>query len=102
MALTKGASMCKRLPAVWGLFIVLSVVGGSAEPAGKVLKETWDAVFLEDSQVGHVHGLYREVQKDDQKLIEASTEMEMNLVRNGQPLQMNFSIADHETADGKV
>jgi transglutaminase-like putative cysteine protease len=74
----------------------------AAQPEGKVLREIWEAAFLEGGQVGHFHTLFRELPMAEGKVIEGSSELEFNLIRFGQNLQLAFTMANHETPEGKV
>jgi transglutaminase-like putative cysteine protease len=67
-----------------------------------VLREVWEAAFLEGSQAGHIHGLHSELTMGETRVIESSSDLELNLVRFGQTVQLRFTIANHETPDGKL
>lgn len=85
------------------LAVVLLVSGSqAAEPQGKVLREVWEAAFLEGAQVGHVHSLYREVMVGERKAIEATMEMDLTLTRFGEALKLSLTIGGHEAEDGCV
>ncbi len=68
----------------------------------KILKEVWEAGFLEGTKAGHLRSVFQELPGGDGKIIEASTELELNLIRFDQPLQLKFSMANQETPDGRV
>jgi transglutaminase-like putative cysteine protease len=84
--------------------LVLTTVaaGLRAEPPGKLLKEVWEAAYLEGSPVGHLHATYRQVTLNDQPLIEAASEMDLTLTRFQQQLRLTFSMADYETPEGRI
>src|SRR5262245_24271450 len=69
---------------------------------GKLLKEVWEAAFLEGSQAGYAFASFREMAMGENPNILASTEMELNLVRFGQNLQLKFGMSDVETPAGKM
>ena len=69
---------------------------------GKLLKEVWEAAFLEGSQAGYAHATFREMPMGEPPNILASSEMELNLVRFGQQLQLKFGMSDVENPTGKM
>ncbi len=84
------------------LLFLFSVSRSQDQAQGKVLKEVWEAAYLEGVQAGFVHSIYREVQAGDRKLVEATVEMDLSLTRFNQTIRLNFIIGNHETEVGKV
>jgi transglutaminase-like putative cysteine protease len=94
--------MCRRLALSTLSLAFLVPLALTQPPNGKVLKEVWEAAYLDGNQAGHVRGLYRELNMGGMKVIEASSEFELTVVRFGQSHQIQFTMANHETTDGKV
>ncbi len=102
--------MCRRL--VWSIALLslatASVVAqpgpkpGPKPPVDKVVKEIWEAAYLDGAKAGQVHTVFRELTMGERKVIEASTEMDLKLVRNRQTIRQNFSVGNHETPEGRV
>ena len=69
---------------------------------GKLLKEVWEAAYLEGAHVGHIHRAYREVKYGERTIIESSLEMDLRLNRNGQPVAVQSIQATHENPAGKL
>lgn len=68
----------------------------------KVLKEVWEAAYLDGAHVGHSHRIFREATMADRTIIMAETELQIAFNKFGQIMQMQFSMGDNETTDGKV
>jgi transglutaminase-like putative cysteine protease len=69
---------------------------------GKILKEAWDAAFLAGAQVGYAHHLFQEVKVGERSYIEATSRLQLTLLRFGQELHLAFTVSNYETAEGKV
>jgi hypothetical protein len=93
----------RDIAAVVALLLILPGGGiAQPQPRGQAATEIWEAAFLEGNQVGHLRTVVREVAAGEQKIIEASQELDLSLVRFGQTLRLNFAVGNHETLDGKV
>ncbi len=93
----------RRYALLWFLLLVsFRPCHADEQPAGKVLKEVWEAAYLEGVQAGFVHSVYREVHAGERKLIEATIEMDLTLTRFQDTIRLNFIIGNHETDAGKV
>jgi hypothetical protein len=84
---------------------------GEAKPAkepgvkpelGKIIKEIWEAAFLDGAQAGHVHGIIRELTVGDQTHILAATDLELSFLRFNQQLTLKYGFSNVETTEGKV
>jgi hypothetical protein len=69
---------------------------------GKLLKEVWEAAYLDDVPAGHVHTVIHELPMRDQPHILAATEMELALRRFNQQLVLRYGYSNVETPEGKV
>ncbi|MCS6977289.1 MAG: transglutaminase domain-containing protein [Gemmatales bacterium] len=75
---------------------------GTKPELGKIVKEVWEAAFLDGNQAGHVHGLIRELIVGEQTHILAATELELTLLRFNQQLTLKYGYSNVETTEGKV
>lgn len=73
-----------------------------AEPAGKLVKETWDAAYLEGAKVGHAHTTVRELERDGQKLLRTVMELDLSIQRYNATARLRMETGTDETPDGKV
>lgn len=69
---------------------------------GKIHKEVWDAAFLGGAQVGFAHHVFQEVKIGDRTYIEATSKLQLTLLRYGQQLPLTFTVSNYETPEGKV
>ncbi len=86
------------------LSLVLLIVGfapGQDKP-GKVIKDTWDAAYVEGVRAGYFRSTIREGERDGQKLLTATLEMNLSIKRYSSVITMRMETGDEETADGKV
>lgn len=99
------------LCAAWSGLLVTSVDEGAraqtpAEPTevqlGKVLQESWDALYLEGVKSGYVHHRFQEVSIRGRAFIWATSSLELTVKRFGQLLTMSLSVANYETPTGQV
>ena len=73
-----------------------------AAPDGKLVLDTWDAVFLKDQHVGYFHVTIREFTRDGQKFLYGVKEQKMTVARFGQVVEQFAEDATTELADGTV
>src|SRR5207245_6366987 len=64
------------------VFIVAIPVGAS-EPKGKVVRETWDAAYLEGGKAGYVHTTTTEIDRDGRTVLHTLTELSLTVRRYG-------------------
>src|SRR5262245_10377778 len=105
-----GRGMWLKGLAVW--FVAAAVACAQTDPPAQpsqttnpppgLLKECWDAAFLEGTQIGFIHTTFREVTLKGRPFIEASSELDLSLVRFGQELRLIILLANYETLAGKV
>ena len=77
-------------------------VAGGAAGAGKPVKETWDAVYIEGGKAGYFHTTVREIERDGKKLLSCTQAMQLGVKREGKVVTLRVETGDEETADGKV
>jgi transglutaminase-like putative cysteine protease len=73
-----------------------------AEPAGKLVKETWDAAYLEGAKVGFAHTTVRDLEHDGQKLLRTVMELDLSIKRYNATARLRMETGTDETPDGKV
>jgi hypothetical protein len=88
----------------WSLAVVLCAVPAlrAAEPQGKVVKETWEAAYLEGVKSGYSHTLVRELERDGQTFLRTTMELDLSIQRYKATARLRVETADDETPDGKV
>jgi hypothetical protein len=74
---------------------------GEVRP-GKILKEVWEALYLEGVKSGHLHHVYQEVSIRGQPFIQATSTMELRVRRFGQPVTFVNTLSNYETPQGLV
>jgi hypothetical protein len=74
----------------------------TAEPAGKVVEETWDAAYLESGKVGFFHTTVREIERDGVKILRTTQLLDLTVKRNQTAARVRMETGNDETADGKV
>ncbi|HEV2947436.1 MAG TPA: transglutaminase domain-containing protein [Gemmataceae bacterium] len=74
----------------------------AADPPGKVVLETWDAAYLNGGKSGFVHTVVRAVEKDNQKMFHAMTELDLSVKRFNDTARIYMQSGTVENEDGKV
>src|SRR5438067_1754256 len=100
---SRGVAMKQHLP--WSLLVL--VFAGSAQareappaqPAGKLIKETWDAAYLEGARTGYFHTTVREIERDGQKLYVSTLEMSLTIKRFNDVVKLRMQSGTEENAD---
>jgi transglutaminase-like putative cysteine protease len=93
-----------RRSGAWCLAVLLCSVPAlrAAEPQGKVVAETWEAAYLEGAKVGFSHTTVRELEREGQKLLRTTEELDMSIARYKATARLRMELGDDETPDGKV
>lgn len=84
-----------------GLVLLVSPVR-AAEPAGRIVHETWDAAFLDGYKAGFFHTLVRAVERDGKKLLCTNMEMDLTVKRFNDTANLRMETGSEETEYGKV
>src|SRR5262245_47033312 len=89
---------------VWacGIVLGLAVGAGGAEPAGKLVREYWDAAFLSGEKAGHYHTTVVEIKRGGETVLRFTREVNISVKRFGDVAQIRASAGDEETPDGKL
>ncbi len=85
------------------LAAIVYVVGASAdEPAGKLVREYWDAAFLNGEKSGHIHTTVVESKRGEQTVLRLSRELQLSVKRFGEIAELRAAVGDDETPDGAL
>jgi hypothetical protein len=95
---------------ITGLLLLVVVAGtiGSAEPArkaespSKLIRDLWDAAYLDSARAGYIHTTVREVDRDGKKLYLANVTLDLTLRRFQDTIRQQMESGTVETADGRV
>jgi hypothetical protein len=89
----------------WGCLVLLVAVRPlAAEPTPtRLVKETWDAAYLEGAKTGHFHTTVREItEADGRKLLRTTVAMSLTVKRYNAVVQLRMESSTDETPEGKV
>jgi transglutaminase-like putative cysteine protease len=75
---------------------------GKVELKGKLIRDIWDAAYLEGTRAGHIHTTVREIDRDGKKLYQTNVTLELTLRRFQDVIKQQMQSGTVETADGKV
>jgi hypothetical protein len=90
-------------PSAWLVaFFLATGSAAAAEPMGKVVREDWDAAFLDGQKAGHVHTTVRELERDGKKVLRTTMALELTLKRFEDTVKMGVETGTEETPEGKV
>jgi hypothetical protein len=88
------------------VLLVWSPVRAEDKPAktakGKLVKETWDAVYLEGAKTGLMHTVVEEIERDGKKVLATTMELSLTVRRYNEAITMRMRNGSEEAADGKV
>jgi hypothetical protein len=74
----------------------------AAEPRDGVIRETWDAAYLEGSKAGFVHTVVRESDRNGRKTLQTQMELHLTFKRFTDTVALRMETAMEETPAGKV
>src|ERR1044071_4187186 len=89
---------------VWvGVIFLGGAVGASAgEPGVKLVREYWDAAFVNGQKSGHVHTTVTESKRDGQAVLRVTRELRLTIKRFGDVASIRITTGDEEASDGKL
>jgi hypothetical protein len=73
-----------------------------AEAPPKIVKETWDAAYLEGAKCGSFRTVTAALERDGQKLFRTTLTMDLRIRRYNAVVPLKIETTDDESADGKV
>src|SRR4051812_12169265 len=86
-----------------GVVFLSSVVSATAgEPAVKLVREYWEAAFLNGEKAGYFHTTVTESKRGDQTVLRLTRELRLSVKRFGDVATVRASTGDEETPDGKL
>src|SRR5262245_27929239 len=93
-----------RRHVVWfaAIALALPVVPARAEAPPKVVKDAWDAAYLEGRKCGSFHTLTTAVERDGQKVFHTTLTMDLRIRRYNAVVPLRIEMTNDETEDGKV
>lgn len=87
------------------LLLLTAPLLGQAPPAeneGKVLRESWDVIYLGGARGGYVHTTIRQLQRDGKPVVECTLDTHLRFKRFTQVVSMGIQQRSEETPEGKV
>jgi hypothetical protein len=88
---------------VWCGVVFLVVAPVRAQPeAPKLVKETWDAAYLEGAKAGYYHTRTEEIERDGRKVVRTTLSMNLRIKRYTEVVPLRLDISTDETPEGKV
>jgi hypothetical protein len=80
---------------LWACGLVLAGVSlASAQPAGKLVRESWDTAYLNGQKAGHSHTTVVEIKRGGKTILRTTEELNLGQVRDEH--------GDEETPDGRL
>jgi transglutaminase-like putative cysteine protease len=83
-------------------FLLIVCAAPASERQGKVVRETWDAAFLDNAKAGYVHTVTRAVGTEDQKILRTTLELDLTVKRFNDLVHLHMESGTEETEDGRV
>jgi hypothetical protein len=86
------------------LFGLVLVVGPAkaAEAKPKVIRETWDAAYLDGHKAGFVHTTVREGKNSDRTIRRTTQELNLTVKRFNDTISLRMEVGTDETPEGEV
>jgi hypothetical protein len=86
-----------------GLVLLFLVPPLRAEPTPpKVIKDSWDAAYLESAKCGYFHTTVVEMERDGRKILRTTLSMNLQVKRYKEVVTLRMESSTDETVDGKV
>jgi hypothetical protein len=82
--------------------VLLGTAGAIAQDEGKLVKETWDAVYIGGAKAGTAHATVRAATRDGKPVLLTSLETNFQFKRYEAVVAMGLTQTCVESADGKV
>src|SRR5262249_3086163 len=99
--------MRRTVIAFLGLFVLAGIIDSAeparkAEPASKLIRDLWDAAYLDGARAGYIHTSVREIDRDGKKLYKANVSLDLTLRRFQDTIRQQMESGTLETAKGRV
>lgn len=91
-----------RRPLCFMVLVGLATGTSAQETSGRLVREHWDAAFLNGQKAGHFHTTIREFQPEGQTVLRVTRELQLTVKRFGDVAQLRASTGNDETPDGKL
>jgi hypothetical protein len=85
-----------------GLTLLLVTAAGAAAQQPSVNQEIWNAAHLQGHPAGYVHTTFQAVDRNGQKIIRSTTELQLTVRRERDTVTLRMETGTEETPDGKV
>ena len=82
--------------------LFLAGVARAAEPQGKIVRDLWDAAYLDGTRTGFFHTTVTEVERGGKKVLQASMDMDLQIRRYNATIRLRMLTGSEETPEGKV
>ena len=91
-------------PRLWCVFALVLLAGSvqAQDAPPKMVREYWDAAYLEGAKSGHFHTLIVETERDGKKLFITTHAISLKVKRGGETVEMKMEDGVEETPEGKV
>ncbi len=83
----------------------VSSAGGKVDEdagQGRQTHETWDAVFMGGSKVGHTRTRFATLEQGDQRLVKITADSQMTMLRFNQTVSQEITVVSVEHPDGRL
>jgi hypothetical protein len=84
------------------LLLLCPQLRAQPKPEPKVVKDTWDAAYLEGAKIGWFRTLVTVTESDGKKITSTTLSMELTIRRYNSVVKMRMDSETRETPDGKV
>lgn len=92
----------RRFAVGWVALVVWAGLLGAADSPPKLIKEQWDAAYLDGARAGYFHTSVHEVERNGQKLLRTTLELNLTVKRFKALVNLRMESGTEETAEGKV
>src|SRR5262249_62427862 len=86
---------------LWCGLLFLAVAPAQAEAPPKLVKETWDAAYVEGARCGHFRSAVHEIERDGKKVYRTTQEMNLLVKRYKEVVRRRSEGSVDETAEGQ-
>src|SRR5438105_3682575 len=80
----------RKLCGCWFVLVLATGPAGADIAQGNLVRDTWEAAYLEGAKAGYVHTTVREVERNGEKRYRTSAEQHLTLKRGGNLLTLRM------------